>query len=165
MHRSRRLLVLLLGLACAGLAGCATLRRDADEVTVGLADLRPLDATAFESRLVLVVRVTNAGPAPLSLSGARHRLTLNGHALGAAVTSEPLELAGLSSATQEVVFNLSHLALLPLVGELRREPAARYEIESTFFGAGVFSRGIVARQEGRIDLAAFARAAEPAAAR
>lgn len=148
-------------LACfaLGLGGCASLRRGSEDVSVSLANLRPLESTAFESRVVLTVRVTNAGPAPLRLAGSRHRLALNGHALGVAVTPDALELPGLSTATQEVVFNLSHLALIPLVRELRQEPAARYEIESTFFGVGAVSRGVTARQVGRIDLSGFASTA------
>lgn len=151
-------LVLVAILACAGLGGCASLHRDSKDVSVSLANLRPLESTALESRLVLTIRVTNAGPEALRLSGSRHRLALNGHALGVAVTPEALELPALSTTTQEVVFNLSHLALIPLVRELQREPVARYDIESTFFGAGGASRGLTSRHEGRLDLSGLARA-------
>lgn len=169
MNPPRRFLPLFLALALAvaslGLGGCASFRRSSEDVSVSLVNLRPLESTAFESRVVLTVRVTNASPGPLRLSGSRHRLALNGHALGVAVTPGALELPGLSTATQEVVFNLSHLALIPLVRELRQEPAARYEIESTFFGSGSSLRGVTARQSGRIDLSGFARtAAVPMAA-
>lgn len=150
---------LAFALASIGVGGCASFRRASEDVSVSLANLRPLESTAFESRVVLTVRVTNAGPEPLRLAGSRHRLAINGRALGVAVTPDALELPGLSTATQEVVFNLSHLALIPLVHELRQEPAARYEIESTFFGAGASSRGVTARQSGRIDLSGFARTA------
>jgi hypothetical protein len=159
MHASlRRLARLTLVLACAGLAGCASWPQGNDQVSVSLADLRPLDSTALESRLALTVRVTNAGPEPLRLAGARHRLVLNGRALGVAVTPEALEVPGLSTATQEAVFNLSHLALLPVLRELRGGGGARYELESTFFGAGGRGRGFTARQSGRIDLSALAPA-------
>lgn len=153
----RRLGLLLIALAGLGLGGCASFRRSSDDVAVVLTNLRPLEGTAFESRVVLTIRVTNAGPEPLRLSGSRHRLVLNGHALGFAVSPEALELAGLSTVTQETTFNLSHLALIPLVGELRREPTALYEIESTFFGAGILSRGVSTRHTGRVDLSALAQ--------
>lgn len=156
----RRLALLALALACLALGGCASFRRASDEVSVTLVNLRPLESTAFETRLVLTVRVTNAGPEPLRLSGARHRLALNGRSLGSAVTPEALEIPGLSSTTQEATFNLSHLSLLPLVQELRRDPAARYEMDSAFFGAGARSRGLTTRHAGRLDLSAFARSPE-----
>lgn len=159
----RRLACFALLLTCAGLAGCASFRRAPDLITVGLADLRPMDSTAFESRLALTVRVTNSSPEPLRLSGSRHRLVLNGRALGTAVSPETLEVPGLSTTTQELTFNLSHLALLPLVQELRRDPTARYEMVSTFFGAGSLSRGFTTKQSGALDLAGLARAAESGA--
>jgi LEA14-like dessication related protein len=163
---SRRFLVFAFAsvLACAGLGGCASLRRSSEDVSVSLANLRPLESTALESRLVLTIRVTNASPEALHLSGSRHRLALNGHALGVAVTPEAIELPALSTTTQEVVFNLSHLALIPLVRELRQEPAARYDIESTFFGASRSSRGMTARHTGRLDLSGFAQASSAAGA-
>jgi hypothetical protein len=154
---TRRLVLLALSLACIGLGGCASFRRQSDDVSVTLANLRPAESTAFESSVVLTVRVTNAGAEALHFSGSRHRLVVNGHALGVAVTPEPLELPGLTTATQEVTFNLSHLALIPLVGELRREPTALYEIESTFFGGGMLSRGMLASHTGRIDLSGLAQ--------
>lgn len=164
LMNSRRFSVLVFAsvLACVGPGGCASLRRGSEDVTVTLANLRPLESTALESRLVLTIRVTNAGPEPLRLAGSRHRLALNGHALGVAVTPEALELPALSTSTQEVVFNLSHLALIPLVRELRREPAASYEIESTFFGAGGAARRLTTRHAGRIDLSGLAQASSAA---
>jgi hypothetical protein len=149
-------LIPLLALACLLASGCASFPRASDDVSVTLVNLRPLESTPFETRLVLTVRVTNAGPEPLRLSGARHRLALNGRALGSAVTPEALEIPALSSATQEATFNLSHLALLPLLHELRRDPSARYEMESAFFGSGLSSRRLTTRHEGRLDLSAFA---------
>jgi hypothetical protein len=159
----RRLVLLpraLLGVLLLVLAACASAPRVPERLSVGLVDLRPLESTAFESRLVLVVRVTNASLEPLRLTGSRHHLALNGRALGTAVSPEPLEIPALSSATQELTFNLSHLALLPLVQEFRRQSTARYEIESTFFGAGFLARGLTARQSGALDLAGLAGAAE-----
>ena len=153
----RRIAFLVLSLACIGLGGCASFRRQSSDVSVTLANMRPAESTAFESSVVLTVRVTNASPEALHLSGSRHRLVINGRALGVAVSAESLELAGLSTATQEATFTLSHLSLIPLVNELRRDPTALYEIESTFFGAGLWSRGLSTRQTGRVDLSAFSQ--------
>ncbi len=160
----RRFSPLVCALLLLGLAGCASTPRPAERLSVGLVDLRPLDSTLFESRLVLVVRITNPSPDPLRFGGSRHELALNGRSLGTAVSPESIEVPGLSTATREFTFNLSHLALLPLVQELRGQPLARYEIESTFYGAGTRSRGLSARQSGAIDLAGLGRALGAASA-
>ena len=156
----RRLCLFLLAV-CIGLAsGCATLRRSSDDLTVSLVNLQPLDGTAFESRLALTVRVTNTRPDPVRFAGARHRLIVNGRSLGIAVTPESLEVPGLSTTTQEAAFTVGHIALLPLLNELRTAPVARYEIESTFFGSGL-SRDLAVRRGGQLDLSNLARAVAP----
>lgn len=152
----RRIVPLVFALVAVCIAGCASFPRRSDDVSVSLIDVRSLETRSFESSLVLTVRVTNAGTEPLRLSGARHRLVVNGRALGVALSSDALEVAALSTATQEATFNLSHLGLIPLASELRREPVAAYQIESTFFSADWASRGIAVRQNGRVDLSALA---------
>jgi len=153
---NRRLAAFVFALGALCIAGCASFPKRSDDVSVSLVDVRPLETRSFESRLVITVRVTNAGTEPLRLSGSRHRLVVNGRALGVALSSDALEVPALSTATQEATFNLSHLGLIPLATELRREPVAAYQIESTFFGAGWASRGIAVRQNGRVDLSALA---------
>ncbi len=162
---NRRLAAFVFALGALCVAGCASFPRQSDDVSVSLVDVRPLETRSLESRLVLTVRVTNAGTEPLRLSGSRHRLVVNGRALGVALSSDPLEVPALSTATQEATFNLSHLALIPLATELRGEPVAAYQIESTFFGAGWTSRGISVRQNGRVDLSALAGVAGAGASR
>lgn len=156
--KPRRLVLLVVSVLGLALGGCASLRHGSDVLSVNLVDVRPLESHAFESSLVLAVRVTNSGPEPLRLSGARHRLTVNGRELGIALNAESVEVPGLSTVVQEATFNLSHLALIPLANELRREPVAVYKIESKLFGGGFLSRGFEVRESGRVDLSALAQA-------
>jgi LEA14-like dessication related protein len=136
--------------------GCATFSKSTDDLAVTLADLRPIEATTFETRLALTVRFTNQSPRPLSLSGSRHALALNGRTVGTAVSAEPLELPALSTQTQEITLNLSNFSLLALVRELQRNPVALYKIESTLFASGAFSRSLRAQQTGTLDLSTLA---------
>ncbi len=157
----RRPLPALLAFCLAALVlllspGCATFPKTSDDLVVTLADLHPVEATTFETRLALTVRFTNQGPRPLSLSGSRHSLALNGRTVGTAVSAEPLELPALSTQTQEITLNLSNFALLALVRELQRNPVALYRIESTLFAAGTFSRALRTQQTGTLDLTALA---------
>lgn len=150
------LLVSLFALGISG--GCASGRfGEQPEVTVGLVDLRPLESTTFESKLGLVVRLTNPSTETFTFRGGRHRLRVNGHELGVAVTSTPVELPALTTVTHEASFHLGHLALIPVVNELRRDSVAVYELESTYFREGIGARGLTVRQRGEIDLSALAR--------
>lgn len=154
---SSRLAVFLFALACALLPGCATApRATADDVAVTVVDVRPLEATAFEARLAVTVRLTNQSPRPLAFTGSRHALTLNGRAIGTAVNPEAVELAALTTTTREVTLNVSNFALLGLVREVQRSPSVRYEITSTFFAPGAFARDLRVAHSGALDLAALA---------
>jgi LEA14-like dessication related protein len=152
-----RLVVFLFALACALLPGCATApRAAADDVAVTVTDVRPLEATAFETRLLVTVRLTNQSPRPLTFTGSRHALTLNGRAIGTAVNPDAVELAALTTTTREVTLNVSNFALLGLVREIQRTPSVRYEITSTFFAPGAFARDLRTVHSGSLDLGALA---------
>lgn len=146
----------LLGLvlAFATLTGCATLPRDtAFDVTV--VNLSPAEATALESRVVVTLRYTNEANTPLSLSGSRHKLFLNGRAVGTAVSPESVNVPGLSTVTQDVTLNISHLALLGLLREVQNTRSVRYQLDSTLY-FGMSNRGLKASRAGVIDLSALA---------
>lgn len=141
--------------------GCASLSRASKDVAVSLVDLRPSEASAFETRLLITVRYTNQSPRPLAFSGSRHSLKINGRAVGVAVDSEPIELPGLETRTKEITLNLSNIALLSLVRELQRNPAAVYEIDSDFFVPGSLSRTLHAHQTGTVNLSSPAASPAP----
>ena len=137
------------------LGGCATATRSVAP-GISLVDLRPIEATAFETRLRVTVRVTNREDAPLTFSGSRHELTINGRAMGSALGAESLTVPALSTATQETTLNLSNFALIALARELQRQPTARYSIRSTLFTPGLLKRSVTAESMGEIDLGALA---------
>jgi LEA14-like dessication related protein len=137
------------------LGGCATATRSSAP-GVALVDVRPIEATAFETRLRVTVRVTNPGDAPLTFSGSRHELTINGRAMGSALGAEPLTVPALSTATQETTLSLSNFTLLALARDLQRQPTTRYTISSTWFIPGLLKRSVSSENMGEIDLGALA---------
>ena len=157
MHAKLPLFVrLLLAAALLAFAGCSTVPRSSTDVVVSLSDVLAGDATSFETRLTVLVRLTNQSPDALEFSGARHEVSLNGRVIGTAVTNTPLALPGLSSATQEATLNLSNFTLLGLIRELQRDPAATYKIESTLHGSGALTRPLRIEQNGLVDLRSLA---------
>lgn len=155
------ILRLVLLLATVFAAGCATPRRAASQVAVSLAEVRIAEATAFETRLAVLVRYTNRGPNEVAFTGSRHELSIQNREVGMAVDNADLTLPGLSTTTQEVELTLSNFALLALARDLQRDPQARYEIESTIFGIGHFGRKVRTRAEGQIDLRNLTGAVAP----
>jgi len=147
-------------LVCVGLSGCASLPR-ADAFDVSLVNLSPAQSTVFESQLVVTLRYTNESNTPLALTGSRHKLYLNGRAVGTAVSGEHLTIPALATTTQDLTLSLSHFALVGLVREVQSTRAVRYEIASTLYLGGI-SRGLNATHEGNIDLSAFSAAASAA---
>jgi LEA14-like dessication related protein len=137
------------------LTGCATLR-NAQAFNVTLVDIAAANATVFESHVVVTLRYTNESNTPLSLSGSRHKLYLNGRAVGTAVNSESVSIPALSTATQDVTLNISNLALVGLLREVQNTRAVNYRIDSTLY---VGSRGLGASHEGTVDLRSFSKAA------
>lgn len=141
--------------------GCATTGRTPSQLAVSLVGVRIIEASPFETRLTVTVRLTNRGPEAVAFTGSRHELTIQNRAIGLAVDNTDLTLSGLSSVTQEVELALSNFALVGLARDLQRDPQARYEIESTFFGVGAFRSKVRTGAEGVIDLRNLADAAKP----
>lgn len=149
---------LLLAATLLAFAGCSTVPRSSTDVAVSLSDVLAGDATSFETRLTVLVRLTNQGPDAFEFTDARHEVSLNGRVIGTAVTNTPLALPGLSSTTQEATLNLSNFALLGLIRELQRDPAATYRIQSTLHGSGALTRPLRIEQSGLVDLRSLAGA-------
>lgn len=136
-------------------SGCASLPR-ADAFGVTLVNLSAANATVFESHVVVTLRYTNESNTPLALSGSRHKLYLNGRAVGTAVNSEAISIPALSTATQDVTLNISNLALVGLLREVQNTRAVNYRIDSTLYAG---TRGLGASHEGTVDLRSLSNSA------
>jgi LEA14-like dessication related protein len=148
--------VLALVIAVGGFTGCATVPQE-DGFDVTLVNLSPADSKLFESQVVVTLRYTNGSNTPLEISGSRHKIFLNGRAIGIAVSADGATLGGLSTLTQDLTLNLSHLALISLLREVQNTSTVRYEIASTLY-LGRASSAVNATHTGTVDLQAFAKA-------
>ena len=135
-------------------AGCST--PDLHTMGVAAVDIRPVDATLLESRVILTVRYTNEGVAPLCFSGSRHKLYLNGRYVGEGVSNKPFAVASLQSTKQEIEMHLENTALIRELVGLRDNPVVSYRLESALFQTIDEDRYTVkVEATGSIDLRGF----------
>lgn len=120
-------------------------------------DLRFTQATVFETVAVAEVRLDNTSPSEVRVTGAAHKVMVNGHRLGRGLTGEPVSVPRLGSATQRVEFHLRNITMARTLHELTRAPVLDYELDSTVYVArdGGGERGIRVTRAGRLDLNAW----------
>lgn len=146
-----RCVALSLGLACAVLAGCNSFQLSG--VTVSLVDFKPASTALLESSAVLTLRYTNDNVIPIGLSGSSHKVYFNGSYVGKAVSKEPLGLAALTTATQDVTVRFENLALLQQLVAMRERQAASYKIASVLYvTSGEEKLDIKTASSGSVDL-------------
>jgi LEA14-like dessication related protein len=133
-------------------AGCASLSRSPG-ASVSLTDLRPIQASLFETSAELTVRYVNETAEPLVLAGSAHRLYLNGSYVGIGVSHESVTIAPLSTTTQTVVIHLENLALVRKLRQLPSAQVIKYRLESALHRAeGKEGGTLKLASAGEIDL-------------
>lgn len=95
----KKLTVLLFAII---LGGCAALRPTLEAPYVSLTDLRILDATLFEQRYALEIRVQNPNPVSLPIDGMDFRLDLNDVELGRGVSDKAITVPAYGEAAFEI---------------------------------------------------------------
>lgn len=145
--------VALLGSATL-LGGCASFATwEPPDVT--LADLELTELTAFETTARLSVRLVNPNREALLVEGASYGLFVDGLKVGQAVSSEVIDLPGLSSAVQEATLHLSNLALATRLQSVFASRSFDYEIRGrvhVFLDSGSRSRRLRVQHAGRFEL-------------
>lgn len=135
MHLPQRGTTALSTLAAASLllaGGCATTPSE-PPLEVSVTNLRLTSATVFETTALVELRYENATGEPLRVTGASHRLTVNGLRLGRALSSETVDVPRLGSATHQVEVRLRNLALARLVHEVGQSRTASYRLDGTVY--------------------------------
>ena len=125
----QKLLVLVtLGLALGGCTALGIIPPD-----VSLVDLEFTDLTMFETTGEFTIRLANENPDPLRINGGVFRLYLNGVKVGKALTSEPVEVPRLGTATQRVALHVNNVALITRLASLMKAETLEYQIKSRLF--------------------------------
>ncbi|MEO7597954.1 MAG: LEA type 2 family protein [Opitutus sp.] len=145
----------LVSLFLAGCAGAGSAFRGG--LSVSLVDFSPTEASLLESRGKLTLRFTNETIAPLGYSGSTHKLFLNGHYVGKAVSDQPFGVPPLNTVTQDVTVNFENLALVRQLISVRDTQTAAYRLESVLFQTVYEDKyQIKVTSEGALDLRSLA---------
>lgn len=113
MMREMRRLTLLSGLlALFLLAGCATWLMKGEPPEVLVTNVTPLEASAFEQRLQVDLRIRNPNDFDLAVTGIDFRLDLNGNRLVRGLGNKELVVPRLSDAVTSVETSTSTLQVV-----------------------------------------------------
>ena len=138
-----RCLVVILAL----LTACSA----AERPDVHLADLRLGEMRAFETELVVGLRVQNPASSPVTINGASYRLYFNGVRVGRGMSSQTITVPAFGSAIQNVTLQVSNLSLLPTIQQLLESDAFAYRIEGTLHRSGLFG-DVSVQESGRFSM-------------
>lgn len=111
--------------------GCASIGVIPPDVS--LVDLEFTDLTMFETTGEFTVRLANENQDPLRVTGGVFRLYLNGVKVGKALSSEPVEIPRLGTATHRVSLHINNVALATRLMGLMEQPTLDYEIKTKLF--------------------------------
>jgi LEA14-like dessication related protein len=130
--------------------GCA-LRPETEDFDVTLVNLASdgNGGGVGEAELRFTVRLQNATPEAVTLTGSAHKIYLNGVYVGQALSDARIEVPRLGTVTQDVTVHLSTFKLARAFYGIYRDQRAAYRITSTLYGTRSTLR---TRKEGSIDL-------------
>jgi LEA14-like dessication related protein len=143
---------LLFSLLATALVFCGCSRSSAP--TVSLVTVHFKEATLLETTAVFTLRLDNDAPAPLEITGASHKLYLNGLYVGKGLSDATMTLPRLSSVTNNVTVHLSNLALATRVKAAIESKRVDYRIQSTFYGKSWLNR-TSSESTGKLDMQDF----------
>ncbi len=135
-------------------SSCATMDSGTGGVQVSLVNLSAREATVLETSMVFTVRLDNESPEPFRLSGAVHKIYINGSYIGQGMLNEALEVPRLSSATQTFTAHLRNWSMAARIRTLIESKRFEYRIDSVLYAAPG-SRRMRVSNNGVLDLNDF----------
>ncbi len=99
-------------LAAVALAGCATWFTNGEPPEVHVTNITPLDATAFEQRMKVDLRISNPNGFDLHVTGMDFKLDVNGKRLARGLSNKELTVPRLATAVTAVETSTSTLDLI-----------------------------------------------------
>ena len=150
----KRLRVGVLTLTAAGLIPACITAPDPEAFDVTVVNLAGGNATVWETEAVVTVRLQNASPHDITITGAAHKLYLNGTYVGQGLANETVTVPRLSSTTQNVTVHLKNFTVVRKLIGMQETRVAAYKVRSTIYGApgGGTPRSFRAAKEGSVDL-------------
>jgi LEA14-like dessication related protein len=123
-------------IAAVILAGCS----GASGPSVSLVTVKFEDATALETTAKFTLRLSNENAEPVHITGAVHKIYLNGLYLGKGLSDQTLDVPRLGTVTNDVTVHLSNLALVTRLKSIIESRTFEYRVISTFHGKSWPSR-------------------------
>lgn len=149
----RRLNLGWAGLCCLLTTSCVTLQPNPD-LDVSLVSVRLGESTAWETTAYFKIRLANASPEPIALSGSAHRFHLNGRFIGQGLSDAQVEVPRLSSVIVEFPVHLRNVAVASRIRPILASQAVEYRVQSTlYFSEGRRGRRCHLARDGRLALA------------
>ena len=134
------------------MGGCASMKDDTD-FDVTLVNVNSTHGSEGEVEFVFNVRLQNATPEPVVLTGAAHKIYLDGVYIGQGLNGDTIEVPRLGTVTQQVTVHLSTFRLARAAFRIYSSHQVSYKINSTLYGGGS-GPGRTRRisKEGSVDL-------------
>ena len=158
LHRTlrydHRTMGLLAGTALLLLVtGCATWFHESEPPDVLVTNITPLDATAFEQRLQVDLRIRNPNDFDLVVTGIDFTLNVNGERLARGLGNKELTVPRLSDAVISVQTSTSTFDLIRQFLSFSQKQNFAYDISGVLYskdGRLLFNNSGVLLEQGRI---------------
>jgi LEA14-like dessication related protein len=96
------------------------------------------EASLFETKARLSLRIENDNPYPLKISGGVHRFYINDVYLGKGYSQDSFEIPKFGSQKHIINVSIDNLTLFTKMQQLLLQPSVRFKVESTLY-LGLFS--------------------------
>ncbi len=147
-----RSLIPALVLATAGL-GCASMnRQDVIPPDVHVSNLALLEATVFEQRMRLDLRVSNPNDFDLPIDGLRFELRLQDQVVARGVSDESVKIPRLGDGVVPVTTTTSSVALIKQFVNAPKDGRMPYELKGTVYLKGFSKRKVEFEESGVMPL-------------
>lgn len=151
MNPAKLPLLLLLALVVA--SGCASISpQEVEEPEVHLVNLVPVDATLFEQRIRIDLRILNPNDFDLPLDGMSFDLRLNGERIARGQSSDSVKIPRLGEGMMEVMAHTNSIAIVKQFVDAPRDGRFEYEIDGNVFVKGFGRRKIPFDHSGVLEL-------------
>lgn len=133
------------------MAGCASITPDED-FDVSLVNVSSGEVQPWETTLVFTVRLQNAKPNPVTITGAAHKIYLDGTYIGQGLSNEKVTIPRLGDTTEQVTVRIKNFTLARKLYEASQNQKISYEVRSALYSGGGTIR---ARNDGSLDIKEF----------
>jgi len=115
---------------------------------VTLIDLKPLDVSLFEQRMVVTLRIRNPNDTAMALDGMRFSLEVNGLSFAKGSSDRSVTVPRLNEATIEAIADIATTDLLRQAVAAPDAKGVAYRVKGVLFLAGLGHRSVPFDQQG-----------------